>query len=417
MLCSTCNKEIKEGTLICPHCRAMDAVNRQQLVTDKMQKKHRDVIISVFKSKHFLAYMLTLVFVAVAHLSVVFAEAKATVSLMLLTESVSVLGIIWLLIYIAFVFAPLRAMIASVRLYFNKDEHSFCSKMTGATSLARFWQKTFRIIRSLVSFVFSVLLIISILVLVAANQAKKQMDEIGSSLGEFGFGAGEAAISLFSGGLTAGAILLLVGIIVIGVLLIVLFSKCAGTYDKIDTYMKTLAETHASGGYFQFSIKVSAFRFYFLGVIFALLGGSTMVWGNSILEGMSAFGAFFVSNGVYLIMNGIFFKYADERVQASLLDYKSEKSKLDDLRKRSTAQQAEYLKQKKEEQEAQRKKELEQEKLRKELELQEKNSEMMQQMMKAFLAKESMAMAEAKNNAAKPSGTIAKDKWNGFTKK
>lgn len=418
MLCGTCNQEIKEGTLVCPHCHAMDAVNRQQVITDKAQQKHKDVIMAVFKSKHFLAYMITLIFVAVAHLSVVLTEAKATISRMLLTESVSVVEMIWLLIYTAFVFAPFRAMISSIRLYFNKNEHTFCSKMTGLSSLSRFWEKTFRVIRSLISFLFFVLLFISILALVFTHQAAEQMNEIGGSLGEFGFGAGESFISMLSSGLTTGAIILLVAIIVVGVILIVLFSKCAGTYDKINYYLKQMADVHASNnGYFQLAITVSSFRFYLLGVIFALLGGGTIAWGNSLIEGMSAFGAFFVSNGVYLIMNGIFFTYTDERVQASLLEYKSEKSRLDALQKRSVAQRAEYLRQKREEEEAQRKKEYEEQKLSKELEMQAKNNEMMQQMMQAFLVKGSMAIAEAQNSTSKPSGTIAKDKGNGFTKK
>ncbi len=347
MLCGTCNKEIKEGTLVCPHCQAMDAVNRQQVITDKAQKKHRDVIMSVFKSKQFLAYMITLIFVALAHLSVVLIEAKATISFMILTKSVSVLGIIWLLIYTVFVFAPLRAMIAAIRLYFNKNEHTFCSKMTRLGSLSNFWAKAFRIIRWIIIFIFLILLIASVVILMYVNIIAPGVNVEG-----IGIGTGSLFFSLRAGDWITGAIFLLVLPILVEILLTILCSKCVDTYDQINHYMKEMAEVHTrNNGYFQRTITVPSFHFYLLGVLFVLLGGGVMAWGNLLIEGLSAMGAFFISNGVCLIMNGIFFTYTDEIVQASVLEYKSEKARLEEVQKRSASQRAEYVRHKRKKEE------------------------------------------------------------------
>lgn len=353
MLCGTCNKEIEEGTLVCPHCHAMDAVNRQQVITDKAQKQHRDTIMSVFKSKHFLVYMITLIVVALAHLSVVLIEAITTISLMILTKRISVLGIIWLLIYTVFVFAPFRAMISSIRLYFNKDEHTFSSKTTGLGSLSRFWAKTVRIIVGIIVFMLFILLIAGILLLVYVNVIANKPNENGSTFGGIGMGAGDAFLSLLAGDWIKGILLFIVLPLIIEGLLIVLCFKCADTYDKINHYVKQLAEVHkGNSDYFQQTITAPSYHFYLLGAIFVLLGGVVMAFGNLLLQGLSAFGVFFISNGVCIIMNGIFFKNADEKVQASVLEYKIEKEQLEILQKRSFTQRAGYLRQKRAEKRA-----------------------------------------------------------------
>lgn len=347
MLCGTCNQKIQEGTLVCPHCHAMDAVNRQQVITDKAQKQHRNTIMAVFKSKHFLMYMITLIVVALAHLSVILIEAKATISLMLLTKSVSVLGIIWLLIYTVFVFAPFRAMISSIRLYCNKDEHTFSSKTKGFSSLSRFWAKAFRIILGIIIFILFILLIAAVILLIYVNVIVNKPNESGSTFGGIGMGAGEAFLSLLAGDWITGILLFIVLPLIVESLLIVLCFKCADTYDKINHYVKQLVEVHkGNSGYFQQTLTVSSLHFYLLGAIFVLLGGVVMAFGNWLIEGLSAFGAFFISNGVYVIMNGIFFKHADEKLQASVLEYKIEKEQLEILQKRSFTQRAEYLRRK-----------------------------------------------------------------------
>ena len=362
MLCSTCNKEIKEETLICPHCNAMEAVNRQQAITDRAQENHRDVIGGVFKSKHFLAYMITLIVVALAHLSLVLIEGITTISLMIAKKSFLGLGIIWTLIYAVFVFAPLRAMIASIRMYLNKDEDTFCSKTKGLISLSRFWAKTFRIVFGLIVFALFILLMACIIVLVYVNGIAKSMNVAGIAIG-----SGDTFFTLLVNDWITGILVFVILPLVLGGSLVLLCSKCADTYERINNYVKQMAEIKAGNSeYLQVTIADSSLWCYILGGIFALFGVVTMIWGNSLLEGLSLFGALFILNSAYLIISGIFFKHADEKVQASVLEYKRERAILDDLQKRSAGQQAEYIRQKREE------------KFCKEREKQAKNNETMQ---------------------------------------
>ena len=342
----------------------MDALNRQQAITDTAQKKHRDVIMGAFQSKHSLAYMITLICVALAHVSVVLA---AIIS-MIITQSVSVLGIAWLLVYMAFVVAPLRAMIAAIRLYFDKKEDTFRSKTKELNALSSFWVKAFQIILGIIVLALFIFLVLAVIILLYVNVIANKTNADGSSFGGIGIGSGTTFLSLLVGDWLTGIILLVILPLVVGGGLIVLCSKCTETYNKIKNYVKQMAETHVGNTeYFQLKITDSSLRFYILGAIFALLGIGTMIWGNELIGGLSPFGVFFITNGVCIIINGIFFKHADEDVQTSVLEYTSERAILDDLHKRSLVQQAEYLRKKRRENAVLRKKENEEEKLPKEM--------------------------------------------------
>lgn len=322
MFCPICNKEVEEGTLVCPVCHGRVSEHVQQNRISCLKAKAVDFFAAAFKTPVFLALFISLAAVGAAGALVTVFAIKG--------------GLVSVLVNAVFYLIPgiyaLNSAYGAWKLYkstngVSPDHVKSLAKHPKVYGGYNLFYTVIYAVSSLL--IFLVLIILTILTSSAGNEIYSIINEFVTTSGELGAEDAAFLMSIINWFVSSGALIITILFLVFVSLSIFCSVHLVITYKKTKAYYEMLSDFSLGAG-FDKDLHFPKNRL----IIFGALGVFSGISGITTSLG-SLFSLF---AGVYLIITALWFVKISEQQRAIAEEIEEADEILADIRVRTNAE-------------------------------------------------------------------------------